>query len=143
MKKRIKITPLLVEKLASCALTEDSLREALQLSTKDFNNLLMKREYASALTHGKENADLSVVSSLYRKAIGWEVERRYFTRYKGKIKSQKYIKRFVPNLAAIKFWLKNRRPDEWDINRKSRNTLNPEQFESLSKIAAERMQEMM
>ena len=144
MKKRIKITPILIEKLVSCGLTEKSICEALQLSKKDYSDLLMNKEFANAIKNGKESADFSVEDSLFKKAIGYETEKTVFTKYRGKITSQKYTKRYVPSISAIKFWLKNKRPGEWKIDEKSaRNKLEPEYLDKLRKFAAERMREVM
>ncbi len=146
MKKRIKITPQLIEKLVSCGFTEKSIRESLQLSKKDYSDLLTNKEFASAVKKGKESADTNIEESLFKKAIGFEKEKTVFTKYRGKITSFNYTKQYVPSISAIKFWLKNKRPDEWNDtngNKKSSNKLAPEYLDKLKKFAAERMKEMM
>ena len=88
--------------LATKWLTEGSTRQAVAekigISYQTFRNWCKKHtEFDEAVKLGAYLADEVVVSALYRSAIGFTEDGKYFP----------------PNPTSICFWLKNRRPDEW------------------------------
>lgn len=83
-------------------------------------------EFNELLKEGKDDADLKVESSLYRRAIGYDVEE---TTTEVKVGDdgtaqttvvKKTKKHIVGDTTAQIFWLKNRKPESWrdkqDIN---------------------------
>lgn len=70
---------------------------------------------------GKEEADLKVVSALYRRAVGYEYE-EVKEEYEDGVISKRIItkKEVAPDTTAQIFWLKNRDPKNWkdkqDVN---------------------------
>ena len=89
----------------------------------------IRKEYPEVndlLKEGKDEADFKVESSLYRRAIGYEVEETTTEVKVGEIGSaqatviKKVKKHNAGDTTAQIFWLKNRKPDEWrdkqDVN---------------------------
>jgi hypothetical protein len=69
--------------------------------------------FSLALKKGKDESDLNVVESLYKRATGYEHEDIYFSNYEGAVSQTPYIKHYPPDPTSMIFWLKNRRKDEW------------------------------
>lgn len=76
-------------------------------------------EFKLLVREGKHDADLKVVSALYKRALGFEYEE---TTTKVSVDSQgngtttyveKSKKQVPPDTAAAFIWLKNRMPQEW------------------------------
>lgn len=79
-----------------------------------------KKKYpdiSDALKKGKEVVDVEVENALLKKALGYEHEetKTYITKIDGKVKTHKEVtvKHAHPDAAAIIFWLKNRKPEDW------------------------------
>jgi len=71
-------------------------------------------EFSEAIKSGKEGADGLVVAAAFNSAIGFdytETEEHYSDK-DGTRRVTKH-KHEAPNVAAQRFWLKNRRPNEW------------------------------
>lgn len=75
------------------------------------------KELSDSLRAGKELADKEIENSLYKRALGYEVqeEKIYIEEIKGVIKKRKEItKKHIPgNVTAQIFWLKNRDRKSW------------------------------
>ena len=75
-------------------------------------------EFFSAIKETKSEADSKVEASLFRRAVGYEIEE---VRVVGKpegggtrtLRVEKVKKQVLPDVTAQIFWLKNRRPDLW------------------------------
>lgn len=67
-------------------------------------------EIANALKKGKEVVDIQVENALLKRALGYEVT-EYVIDSDGKKRAVK--KQVVPDVTAMIFWLKNRKPQEW------------------------------
>lgn len=92
-----------VESVAAMGGTNDQIADALGVSPKTLLNIRKRdAEIGEAVKRGKDKADLQVVASLYKKAIGYE------TLDKG----GKAVW-MAGDTTAMIFWLKNRRPLEW------------------------------
>ncbi len=65
------------------------------------------------IKRGKEEPDKIVEATLYRRAIGYEEDDTKIMQYNGDPVIVPYIKKIQPDITAIIFWLKNRRPDRW------------------------------
>ena len=67
-------------------------------------------QFLEALTNGKAVADGRVESSLYERALGFECDEQRVSAM-GEIVTVR--KKYPPDVMAIMFWLKNRKPAEW------------------------------
>lgn len=76
-------------------------------------------EFKALIKEGKADADLRVVSALYKRALGYEFEE---TTTKVSVNKdgegtttfvEKTKKHIAPDTAAAFIWLKNRMPEEW------------------------------
>lgn len=70
-------------------------------------------EFCQSIKKGKELADINVVESLYKRAIGIEYE-EVELKTDGQNKSKRVVKKLIPpDTTAQIFWLKNRQPKSW------------------------------
>ena len=67
-------------------------------------------EMDAALREGKELVDIKVENSLLKRAMGFEYTEEVATPSGEVLKVQRYEK---PDVTAIIFWLKNRKPNVW------------------------------
>ncbi len=68
----------------------------------------------AALETNGEATDFQVEHALLRKALGYEsVERKVEVSPKGDRKEVETIKQVGPDMSAISFWLKKRKPEAW------------------------------
>lgn len=71
-------------------------------------------EFSEALKKGKEVADIQVENALFKRAVGYTaVDERVEAEYGEETKRITTAKHVPPDVGAIVFWLKNRRPDKW------------------------------
>ena len=75
-------------------------------------------EIDESLKRGKEIIDRQVETTLLKRAMGYEFEElkqiiEVDVNGKEKKRQEKTTKLIVPDVTAIIFWLKNRKPDEW------------------------------
>lgn len=117
-------TPGIVRALARAGHTNAEMADLLNVSSKCLWQWRDKYpEVRAALDDGKSVADQMVVDALYKRALGYEydvedAETLYVPNAQGNpiIKSSKKVRKHInipPDVGAICFWLKNRRPDEW------------------------------
>jgi len=67
-------------------------------------------EFSEALKKGKEVADIEVENALFKRAIGYEVDE---TTTEDGVITKIVRKHIQPEVGAIAFWLKNRKPKVW------------------------------
>ena len=114
-------TPGIIRALAQVGHTNLEMSALLNVSSKCLWQWRDKYpEVKAALDDGKSVADQMVVDALYKRARGYEYEE---TEVKGVVDEhgksigmkevKKVKKQLAPDVGAICFWLKNRRPDEW------------------------------
>lgn len=71
-------------------------------------------ELRAALTENGCVTDFQVESALLRKALGYEsVEKKVEVSAKGERKEVETFKQVAPDMSAISFWLKKRKPERW------------------------------
>lgn len=71
-------------------------------------------EINDALKNGKELVDIYAENALLRRALGYETEEvRQEVDEAGHKRMVKVTKTIPPDVTALIFWLKNRRPDLW------------------------------
>lgn len=94
--------------------TERELAEYFKVNnTTIYDWKLRHPEFASAIKIGKEQADDRVVASLYHRAVGYTHDAAKIFNADGVPMVVPYQEHYPPDVEAIKFWLKNRRPKEW------------------------------
>lgn len=107
------ITPVIVKWMARSGLTIEQIAFQLGLKVPTFNRWVKKyNELAEALREGKDYSDAIIEESLFQRAKGYTV-----TLEEAKEGDKAYVKtitkHYAPDITAIIFWLKNRRPDSW------------------------------
>ena len=111
---------LLLEAWARDGLTDEQIAHNCRITATtlyDWKNKFPK--ISEALKRGKEVVDIEVENALLKRAKGYEYTEEKVeieTGAKGKILSRKVVqtvKQVVPDVGAIAFWLKNRRPDKF------------------------------
>lgn len=81
-------------------------------------------EFCQSIKKGKELADINVVESLYKRAIGIEYE-EVELKTDGQNKSKRVVKKLIPpDTTAQIFWLKNRQPKSWRDKQVTETTIN-------------------
>ena len=77
-------------------------------------------EIAEALRKGREVIDYEVENALVKRALGYKYEEQTFERVWNehlekyvKVNTKTVTKEVAPDVGAICFWLKNRRPKNW------------------------------
>ena len=71
---------------------------------------------STALKTGREAADYQVENALYKRATGYEYDETTYARSErdGDMKAVRQIRKTaLPDITAIIYWLKNRRPEKW------------------------------
>lgn len=71
------------------------------------------KEFAEACKLGMDAADERVKESFYHRAVGYTYDATKFFSYEGDVIAQHYKEHVPPDTQAAKFWLTNRKPDEW------------------------------
>lgn len=112
--------PLLAEQYARNGLSDKQIAKNLGISQASFYLYLKEfPEFLEALARGKKPVDIEVENALLKRALGFEFEEKCFESEidkdgGAKIKSIKTTKKHIPpDVAAISFWLKNRKPGDW------------------------------
>ena len=71
-------------------------------------------ELEAAFLENRGVADDNVLGAFYRKCTGYEAKKIKRERVNGKmVVTEETTTHVAPDTEAVKFWLKNRRPDEW------------------------------
>jgi len=108
------------EALARLGKTDEEIADSLGISVATLNN--WKREkpsFLASISRGKEDPDDQAEKSLFKLVTGFEITETTLVgapSADGKMvpqKIQKTTRVVPPNVTAIGFWLKNRRPRKW------------------------------
>ena len=102
--------------LCKLGATDADLAEAFGVSVVTIDNWKIKfrDEFLGSLKGGKEEADKNVERALYARATGYSYDAvKIFHTKDGKTIKVPYTEHVPPDVGAICFWLKNRRPDRW------------------------------
>lgn len=70
-------------------------------------------EFSDALKQAKATADARVERSLFQRAVGYTFDSVKVFSYEGASFEHPVREHCPPDTAAMIFWLKNRKPDEW------------------------------
>lgn len=101
-------------KLCLLGYTDKQLADFFNVCEQTINTWKIKHpEFLESIKRGKELADINVVESLYKRAIGIEYE-EVELKTDGQNKSKRVVKKLIPpDTTAQIFWLKNRQPKSW------------------------------
>ena len=100
-----------LEGWARDGLTDEQIAKNMGISLSTFYEWKNKfSEISESLKKGKEVVDREVENALLKAALGYKYEEEVVTNKGQVVKVKKYEK---PNVTAIIFWLKNRKPDVW------------------------------
>lgn len=104
-----------IEGWARDGLTEEQIARNMGISRVTL--IEWKKRYPdilNTLKRGKDVADREVENALFKSACGWEYDEVTETEdSEGRTSRRVIHKQVLPNPAAIIFWLKNRKPNEW------------------------------
>lgn len=70
-------------------------------------------EFSEAMRLGKEGPDIRAEEALYHRAIGYSHPAEKILVVNGRVRRVPYIQHYPPEVAAIKYWLNNRRGAIW------------------------------
>lgn len=99
-----------VFKLCLLGADDSQIANFFEVTETTINNWkISEPEFFESLKRGKEEADMNVVNSLYRRALGYE----YVEVKEEGEKVARTTKEIIPDVTAQIFWLKNRQKDKW------------------------------
>jgi hypothetical protein len=109
------LTPEILRMAGVAGYNGDQVAKLVGCSRHTLHNYLKENpKLRAALEQGRENADLHVVNAFYKRAVGMKIKTTKFATYQGRILDEKeYNEEFPPDVEAGKFWLVNRKPEEW------------------------------
>lgn len=107
-----------IESYARDGLTDKQIASNIGVAERTFTS--WKKKYSAintALKKGKRPIDFEIENKLLERAMGYDYEETetFFEEKDGKqVKKIKKIKKHAPpDVSAIIFWLKNRKPEQW------------------------------
>ena len=113
----------LLEGLARDGLTDEQIALKIGISTSTFYQWQLNfPEFSEAIKKGKAPVDIKVENALLKRALGYtatETIEEVYQAGQGEDKRvlsshiRKITKEIPPDVGAIVFWLKNRRPGRW------------------------------
>jgi len=106
--------PQLVFWMARDGLTDVQIAERLHIGKATFNRWKHNYpEFFEAIKQGKQKPDDLVEQCLYKRATGYNYPEDKIMQYEGKPVIVPTKKHIPPDITAMIFWLKNRRPEKW------------------------------
>lgn len=116
-----------VETLAAMGMTMDEMAAFWDVARSTvFRWAKLNKDFSDHIKHGRERAELNVEKSLYKRAVGFEYTEKEYTVVAGVTTlTKKKVKTVAPDVGAIAFFLKNKRPDKWR-DRKDLEVSGPE-----------------
>ena len=102
---------MLLEGWARDGLTDQQISDNIGISRSTLSAWKNKfQDISDALKKGKEIVDFQVENALLKRALGYDYLEERVGKDGVKITCNKHV---PPDVTAIIFWLKNRRPDKW------------------------------
>jgi len=106
--------PELAEMYARDGLIDAEIAKKLGISKETFYTYQNKYvDFFDSIKRGKEPVDFRVEQALLKRALGYEYTEKATEDGKDGVKTRETTRMVVEDVTAIKFWLKNRRPDRW------------------------------
>lgn len=104
-----------VRKLVSKGATPTQVADFFDVSTRTIYRWRNEyEEFRQAFDATREEADQIVVSALFQRATGYEVDAvKIFCDKDGNVTEVPYREIVPPDVNAAKFWLTNRSPEQW------------------------------
>ena len=108
-----------IEGWAQDGLTDKEIAYNIGITQATFYCWLRKyKKFKDAVKNGKEVVDRKTENALLKRALGYEYEETTKTEQNGKEIIKTVTKHIPPDVTAIIFWLKNRKPKQWrDVNK--------------------------
>jgi hypothetical protein len=75
-------------------------------------------EFSNAVAEGRHVADTAVAAALFRRATGMERKVTRVFCHEGTPVTATYTEELPPDVRACIFWLRNRRPEQWNEGRR-------------------------
>src|SRR5260370_25922656 len=98
--------------------TNEALAERFEVCRRTIDNWIATiPEFSDAVRQGREVADELVVSALFARATGMEQKMTKVFCHRGQPVTANYTVQLPPDVRACIFWLRNRRPEQWRVNR--------------------------
>ena len=99
-------------------LTNEQIAHNIGVSSQSFYTWLAKFPViVETLKKGRQPVDIEVENALLKRALGYEYTETVTDEVgegdKKKVHTRTLVKHCPPDVGAICFWLKNRRPDKW------------------------------
>lgn len=112
--KRQGIDLVLVKELARNGKTPPQIASELGIATSTIYEWMKEsKAFSDALNAGRAVADERVEASLYERCLGYEHPEEKIFCVDGEIVRANTVKKYPPDVMAMIFWLKNRRPGAW------------------------------
>ncbi|MFT8736579.1 MAG: helix-turn-helix domain-containing protein [Zymomonas mobilis] len=109
--------------LAKLGATNRDLADFFDVSERTINRWVLKYpEFAQAVRVGKTAADNRVEASLYKRAVGYSYDCQKVVMVSGKPEVVEFVEHLPPDITACSFWLRNRRPKQWNEKQTSEIT---------------------
>ena len=105
-----------IVRLAKFGFTDDQISEVFGITKQTLNNYKKyDPSFFDSLKASKQLADVDIVESLYKRAIGYECveEKQFFDAKNNDIITHNCVKHYPPDPTSMIFWLKNRQPDKF------------------------------
>lgn len=101
----------LIEAWSRDGLTFDQISKNLRISRASLSQYRkIHSEVSNALQKGRDEADIEVENSLYKRALGYRYDE---VTYENGEETKRVTKEVHPDVTAQIYWLKNRKPDQW------------------------------
>ncbi|MGA2232313.1 MAG: hypothetical protein ABSH22_15555 [Tepidisphaeraceae bacterium] len=108
--------PLQAKWCARPELSDRAVARRLGIPWREFSRWLSEHpEFNRALDEGRDTVDVRVVEALYQRAIGGKFQTTEIVKDEQKktLRIKQVIREYPPDVAAIIFFLRNRRPESW------------------------------
>lgn len=100
--------------LAKLGYTDKETAAALKIAESTLNEWKQQRpDFFASLKEAKAIADSEVERSLFERAVGYRHAAVKINQFEGVPVITPYVEHYPPDVEAVKFWLKNRKPDKW------------------------------
>jgi hypothetical protein len=114
--------------------TNDSLAERFEVSVRTIGSWIATiPDFSEAVKQGRHVADEAVVSALFARATGTERKMAKVFLHDGQPVTVSYTVALPPDVRACIFWLRNRRPEQWNEGRRPAKDEEPWDWSELEK----------
>ena len=101
-------------KLCRLGAIDRNIADFFQVSESTLNLWKLKHpEFSESLKRSRDEIDSQVERSLFHRAIGYSHRSEKVFQFQGQVIRAKTVEHYPPDVAAMIFWLKNRKPGEW------------------------------